>query len=300
MIKHLGTLLVALLIALPALGAPLAQRGSSESTAAAARAPVLADDRGALERDDDNEETSRSGKDDEDDGPWSGAVSAGLVSLTGNSDTFTVSGDALLEYRSRAWELFLEVLGTYGNAAGEGEGERENVALWVKGLGRVERRFTPLLSAYVLLGAETNRLASITARLDAEAGLGLTFLERERDGEEWLYLRGYVGAHVSNDFRFQYEPVGLDLDDLFLAGPGVGAVFRWSINDRLELSELVEAYAHVLGDWRFVAFSHTKLSAFVTERLALSVHFLVEHDSEPAPEKVSTDTSLTVGVEFAF
>ncbi|AKF80546.1 Putative salt-induced outer membrane protein YdiY [Myxococcus fulvus] len=235
---------------------------------------------------------------EEDPGPWSGSAGVGASFFTGNSRSYTLTGNALVEYESPTWAFTLEADGAYGKAATE-DGARELVAealgAWVRG----EYRATPLLSAYSYLGAETDHLSSLELRAEVELGLGVTLLERTEKETDELLLRVYLGAHYARDHRFQYVPTRKELQNVDLWSPSLGAMFRYDINERVELREYVLLLPDVFGDTRVLLTSTTKLSVNLTGRFALTTFFDLRHDSRPAEGKVSTDTSLTVGGELS-
>jgi hypothetical protein len=230
---------------------------------------------------------------------WEASLSAGALALTGNSRALTLNAEVLADYRSDTWEFHAELGAILGWAAEAGEDEAEAAAEWLMGHARGERRFGRLLSAFLLLGGEVNHPASLEGRLETEAGVGLTLLE-EVDPElgERLFLRLYLGAHLANDYRFQFFPIRRDLEDLLMVGPGAGLSFRWALNERVTLTELVRGYPNVVGDARVLAYSDTRLSIGLTSRLALDVHLLVELDTRHAPGKQPVDLALTTGLKL--
>ncbi|RKH07847.1 DUF481 domain-containing protein [Corallococcus carmarthensis] len=267
------------------LFAALAQTPTPPDDAADARSSASVEDK------DEDED------DDEDEGPWTGSFGLGASFFTGNSRALTLTGDALAEYDSPVWALTLEADGAYGNAAAEDEGEREVTAKNLGGWARGDYRFTRLLSAYTFLGAETDHPASIELRTEAELGIGLTVLEREKESNE-LLLRFYLGGSVARDRRFQYTPTRENLPDVTLWSPAVGMAFRYDINERVHLREDAVLLPDVFGDTRVLLDSTTKLSVDMTERFALTTFFELQHDSAPAAGKVRTDTSLSLGAEL--
>ena len=54
------------------------------------------------------------------------------------------------------------------------------------------------------------------------------------------------------------------------------------------------------GDARVLINSTTKLTAALVGALSFATTYLVKYDSAPAPDKVNTETALTVGLEVNF
>jgi len=230
---------------------------------------------------------------------WEGSLSLGAVALAGNAKSLTLSGDVLVDDRSDTWELHAELGAILGLAAGAGKEDVEPAAEWLQGHVRGERRLLSRLSAFLLLGGEINRPASLAGRAEGEAGVGVTLIERD-DPEQGsaLLLRLYLGAHLANDARFQYFPIRRDLEDLLMVGPGAGLRLRWKPDARVEVTELLRVYPNVVGAARVLAYSDTRLAVKVTERLALELHLLLELDTLQAEDRRPLDLALTTGLQL--
>jgi putative salt-induced outer membrane protein YdiY len=236
--------------------------------------------------------------DEEDEGPWTGSAGLGLSFFTGNTRSFTVTGDALAELDTPKWAATLEADGAYGEAAEADDAEREITAKTLGGWARGEYRMNPLLSAYSFVGAETDHPASLELRTEVELGIGVTLLEQEEDENE-LFLRGYLGGSYAKDRRFQYFPTRENLEDVTLWSPALGVAFRYDVNEHVEFREDALLLPDVFGDTRVLFDSTTKLAVHLTERFSLTTFFELQHDSSPAEGKVRTDTSLSLGGEVS-
>ena len=83
-----------------------------------------------------------------------------------------------------------------------------------------------------------------------------------------------------------------------LGAPRLGLAFRYALSERVAFQQEAELLPNVFGDSRLLANSTSKLSAGLTESLALTSSLLVNYDSAPAAGKRPTDTALSVGVEL--
>jgi hypothetical protein len=221
------------------------------------------------------------------------SLTLGLEWLTGNSRTFVLFGQGLAEYDSPRWILTAETEGTYIVAQPAGGSGEADVANRVSGWARGERRFTPLLTTFLYAGSASNHFASLDLRLEAEAGLGFTILERHPGAPDELVLRLYLGAHYTRDERFQYYPTPANVPDQEVWSPGLAMTFRARLNERVKLSE----YAFLFpASARTLVRSETKLLSTLTGPLALTADFILESNSAPAPGKARTDTMLTLGL----
>lgn len=233
--------------------------------------------------------------------PWTGSAALSFMLLAGNSRALALTANGLAEYRTDAWDVMLKGEGVLDLAATPGgDGDEEVIAEAAALTARGEKRFTPLLGVYALVGAKTDHLSSVERRLDGEVGAGLTLIERDTRFKEELFLRLDLGVHYSNEARFQYFEDEHDLPNVDLLAPGVRVTLYCPINERLKLTQYAEFFPNILGDTRFLVESTTKLSAFITNRLALNMNLGVDVDTAPAEGKKVADLALTVGAEFEF
>jgi putative salt-induced outer membrane protein YdiY len=237
-------------------------------------------------------------EDEEESSPWDVAAGLGLSFFSGNSRAYTLTGDVLAEYNSPQWVFTLEGDGAYGRAAAAGDAEREVTAEELGGWVRTERRFTPLLGAYVFLGASTDHLANLALRTEAELGVDFTLLERVEDEDDEALLRVFVGGHFAHDERTAYDAGEAELEDVNLWSPALALTFQYDLNERVHLRQDGRVLPNIVGDSRVLLESTTKLSVQMTSHFALTTFFKLKHDSEPAAGAVPTDTVLTLGGEF--
>lgn len=231
---------------------------------------------------------------------WNGGFGVSLISLTGNSESLTTSGVGTIEWKSEDWILAAKAAGAYGRSRASETRISEVVALNALAQARLDRRFSKTLSSYVLAGVDTDHLKSIEYRPFGELGASVIWLERQSGDDTTLFLRTDLAGRYAYESRFQYFPTPANLDDITLLAPKLGLSFRYKLNENISLSEDAEVLFNVLGDFRFLMTSTTKLGARLMQNLSLSVGFQVTHDSLPAAGKVPTDTALTVGVDLTF
>lgn len=236
--------------------------------------------------------------------PWTGSVGLGLISLSGNASTLTFNGLATAQRKTRDWIYAVRAQAVYGRSrlpATETEPERSQVvALGASIQVRGDRRFTEVVSGYLLAGAETDHIKSVEARGLGEAGTGILWWdEKSADGRE-SSLRTDLAFRFLRETRFQYYPTRENLPDVDLGGPRLGVALRYGLSKDVIFTEEAEAVPNVLGDARLLINSQSKLTARLTQTLALATSFLVQYDSAPAVGKVSTDTALSVSIEVGF
>ncbi|NOJ83521.1 DUF481 domain-containing protein [Myxococcus xanthus] len=234
-------------------------------------------------------------------GEWDVTVGLGLISLTGNASTLTVSGLASAQRTTENWIYAVKSYGSYGRSRPPevtGEESVSQVVAFNAGLElRGDRRFTDVISGYLLAGAETDHVKSVESRTFGEGGLGVLWWDEKKEKGRESYLRTDAAFRYANETRFQYYPTRMNLPDVDLGGPRFGAVFRYGLAQNVTFKEDVEVLVSVIGDSRMLFNSQTQLSVGLTKQLSLGTSFLVKHDSAPPPGKVSTDTALALNLE---
>jgi len=235
--------------------------------------------------------------------PWKGTVGLGLISLTGNASTLTFNSLASGEHKTEDYIVSAKAYGVYGQSRlpteEDAEGETQTVALAAGAQLRGDRRFTQVVSGYLLGGLETDHVKSVEVRGYGEAGTGIIWWDETREGGGSSSLRTDLAFRVARERRFQYYPTRQSLEGVTLGAPRLGVALRYALSERVVFSEEAELLPNVFGDARLLANSTSKLSAGLTQSLALTASLLVQHDSAPAEGKRATDTALSVGVELA-
>ncbi|AKQ63888.1 Putative salt-induced outer membrane protein [Myxococcus hansupus] len=234
-------------------------------------------------------------------GEWDVTVGLGLISLTGNASTLTVSGLASAQRTTDNWIYAIKSFGSYGRSRPpqvEGQETESQVVALNAGLElRGDRRFTQVISGYLLAGAEADHVKSVESRTYGEGGMGVLWWDEKKEKGRESYLRTDAAFRYANETRFQYYPTRMDLPDVDLGGPRFGAVFRYGLAQNVLFKEDVEVLVSVIGDSRMLFNSQTQLSVGLTKQLSLGASFLIKHDSSPPPGKLPTDTALALNFE---
>ena len=231
---------------------------------------------------------------------WTGTLSAGLISLTGNANSMTFSTNGALQKKSEHWIWGAKMGAAYGQTRpAASDLPAEIVALSAGGELRGDYRATESVTAYIKGGMDTDHVKSLELRGFGEAGTGITWIERKEDKLVKLSLRTDLGVRFSHERRYQYFPTPEALPSVSMLSPRLGLGFRYALSAGIIFTEDAEVLPNVLGDGRVLFNSISKVSARLVESLSLGVGFVVNHDSLPAQGKLPTDTALTVGIEVA-
>jgi putative salt-induced outer membrane protein YdiY len=237
---------------------------------------------------------------------WKGSMGLGLISLSGNSSTLTFNGLASAEYKGEDWIYALRAQAVYGRSRlpateTEPEPERSQVVALGAGLSlRGDRRFTQMVSGYVLVGGEADHIKSVEFRGTGEVGAGVIFWDETKEDGRSSSLRTDLAFRFMRETRFQYYPTPMDLADVDLGGPRVGLALRYSVSKDIVFTQEAEAVPNVLGESRLLVNTTSKLLARLTESLSLGTSFVLQYDSAPAEGKVTTDTALSGTLEMSF
>jgi len=230
---------------------------------------------------------------------WTATVGLGLISLTGNAESLVFNATAAAERKTEQWIFSAKANTSYGQTRPPEGGSPDLVALNAAIQGRGDLRITPLASAYLVGGVETDHIKSIEVRPLAEAGAGIIWLDVKEGDSAKLLLRTDLALRYLFESRYQYLPERLDLPDETLIAPRLGVAFRYALSKDVQFTEDAEVLTNVAGTPRTLVNSTSKVNARITRSLSLGVSFQLTYDSAPAPGKKPLDTALTVGVEMA-
>lgn len=243
---------------------------------------------------------------------WIGNVGVGLSFITGNSQTLTVTGAAAADRKFGDWAFGIRANGAYGlanpdtNANADANVTARRAAATIRG----DRSFGSGFAAiFALVGSEFDHMKSIESRTIGELGAGLTFFNKKDGDLEKLYLRFDLAARSGYETRFQYFPTPASVTNygIVILAPRAALTFRWGFSKDVRLTEEIEFIPFVLAPTagRLLINNNTKLSARLTENLALQTSVLVNFDSMPPVgagglTRKPTDVALTVGLEASF
>jgi len=243
---------------------------------------------------------------------WVGTVGVGLQFITGNAQTLTLTGNLALDRKWEQWTLGLKLNGAYALSnpkANEPGTTSDTTARRAQGIIRGDRKFGTFASVFALGGVEFDHVKNIESRSYGELGSGLTFFDtKDADKNEKLFLRLDLAMRGGYETRFQYFPAPSAVTDpaIIILAPRVALAFRWNFNKHVKVTEDLEFIPFLLAPeaGRLLINNTTKLSARLTENLALTMSFLVNFDSSPpqgaTTARRNTDVALTAGLDASF
>lgn len=232
---------------------------------------------------------------------WKGTVGAGLIVLSGNSDSTSFTGSVSASRETFGWIASIKASGAYGESRAAGAAATEVSANAAAGQLRLDRKFGAVWAVFAIGGVEADHVANIEYRSAAELGAAAQWVDVKEDDWSKVALRTDVGLRYGYEARYQYygSPIGPQ-PGVELLMPRVGFAFRYAFSKDVFFTEEAEAMTTLTGEARWLAKSVTKLSSRLNRSLTFGAGYTVAHDSRPAEGKETTDQALTALLEVSF
>jgi len=238
---------------------------------------------------------------------WKGTLGAGLIVLSGNSDSTSFTGSAAASRETFGWIVSAKAAAAYGESRAAGSTVSQVSAYAGSGLVRLDRKFGEVWTVFALGGVEADHVANIEYRTASELGASAQLVERKEADWLKLALRVDLGLRYGYEARYQYYPPLTTPPTLPGPQPGVellaprlGLAFRYGFSKEVFVTEEAEAMGSISGESRWLAKSVTKLSSRLSDALTFGAGYTVAYDSRPAPGKKDTDMALTALLEVGF
>ncbi len=231
--------------------------------------------------------------------PWSASGGIGIISLTGNSRTITLTANAQFQRKTELWIWNGRVTAVYGQGQLPDSSAVNVLALAAGFQAQGDRRFNARTSAYIGAGSDTDHVKSIEVRGYGEAGTGVIWIDLQQGKFQKAFFRTDLGVRYAREYRFQYYPIPVDVPDVQFLAPRAAVSFRYALNSGVTFQQEAEVLPNLLGESRVLANTLSKVTSRLIANISLGVSFAIRYDSRPAVGKVPTDTALTVSLEVA-
>jgi len=233
---------------------------------------------------------------------WQGTVGAGLILMTGNTQTTTFTGTALAIRESMGWIWTAKAGGAYGQNRAAVAPTPEVSAWNAAGQLRLDRKLGEIWTVYVLGGAETDHVAAVELRGYGELGVSAQWVDVKEKDFQWIGLRTDLGFRYATEKRWQYYGATTGaLPGADFYAPRLGLSFRYAFSKDVWFTEEAEFMPGVfVTPNRFQTKSMSKLAARVASNVTTGIGYLVVDDSRPAAGKKRTDTTLTATIDLAY
>ena len=202
---------------------------------------------------------------------WSGKVEAGCAFTSGNSDTESVTGKAVIKRESDKTRLDLNGITMYGKK------EDVETVNYSKGSGKFDYFLNERLYLYALGTAMQDRIANIDLRANGGGGLGYYLIKMDN---LTLQLEGDAEAEYTKkqDEKTTTDPV------LRFAG-----ILNYKINDKVKLETTGQYYPNLKDNNLYHADSTASIIFKLYERLNAKFTVQINYENSPADDKKKTD-----------
>ncbi len=224
---------------------------------------------------------------EEQEGPWSGSVAIGYLSVSGNTESTTFTGNAEVNWDRERWHHKL-----YGRALGKSE-DKETTAEAYK--AAYEGKFDLSKRTYLfgLLDYNKDRFSGYDQQIFEVAGIGHRFIQTDKHE-----LNGELGVGASQSTLIE-EPVPGTIikTDVNEATYRVAGDYKWKISENSTFSQKLSVTS---GSSNTYTESVTELSAGIIGALSTVLGYTVKHNSDVAPGKDKKDTFASISLEYVF
>lgn len=224
---------------------------------------------------------------EEQEGPWSGSVAIGYISVSGNTESTTFTGNAEVNWDKERWHHKL-----WGRALGKSE-DKETTAEAYK--VAYEGKFDLVKRTYLfgLLDYNKDRFSGYDQQIFAVGGIGQRFIQTDRHE-----LNGEIGAGASQSTLVE-EPVPGTIikTDVNEATFRLSGDYKWAISDHSTFRQKLSVTS---GSSNTYTESITELSAGIIGALSTVLGYTIRHNSDVAAGKDKKDTFASISLEYAF
>ncbi|MFL5452716.1 MAG: DUF481 domain-containing protein, partial [Myxococcales bacterium] len=102
------------------------------------------------------------------------------------------------------------------------------------------------------------------------------------------------------EYRFQYYPTPVNLDDRAIAAPTAGFAFRYAFTQDTIFSDEAVALVNIPDGPRLLLTNLAKLTTRLVQRLSFLASYGIAEDTSPPPGKRNLDSTLTLALEAIF
>jgi hypothetical protein len=230
----------------------------------------------------------------------SGNVALGAIILRGNSETASFTFGSAAERKGATWIFGYKLSAAYARSTDPTNGVKSTTALNGALALRADRRLNPITGVFVVGAIDTDHLKSIEARPTGEAGVSFQLADVKEGDFQTEALRVDFGFRVGREYRFQYYPVPVNIDDQAIAAPTAGFAFRYAFTHDSVFSDEAVALVNIPDGPRLLVTNLAKLTTRLAQRLSFLASYGIVEDTSPPPGKRNLDTTLTLALEATF
>lgn len=228
------------------------------------------------------------------DNNWSGNISLGFISTTGNTHKTTASGGVDLKHETTDWRDHFKLTGIYSRDSGSTTASRYQ-ALAQRNINLDGKKHYLFTRA----SATKDRFSGYDYVLNASVGYGQRVWER---AFSYSKKHAYLDLELGPGYRYarilpENVPPGGDNAERN-ATVRTGAVFSYPLSSSATFSQTLDGTFTVSGQHNVEAQSETALVAQIMDKLAVKISYQVNYTENPPDAKVSTDTETQVSLLY--
>ncbi|HTR19948.1 MAG TPA: DUF481 domain-containing protein [Gemmatimonadales bacterium] len=214
------------------------------------------------------------------------ALDFGLVATSGNTKLTTTNFGEKFEWTPQSpWSL------TEALTVIEGSQNDAKTVDQIKGQVQPRYNFSARVGAYALAGYERNRFAGLAWRW--EEGVGVT-VHAVKDAHNQLDFE--AGGSFNQEQNYLVGAV----ERVDFGSTRTFGYYRYSFAEKSYAYQSLEWLANLKDGQDQRVNSETGLVAPVVAAVAIKVTYLIRYDHEPVPGYLTTDRTLTTGIQITF
>jgi putative salt-induced outer membrane protein len=225
-------------------------------------------------------------------GRWQGLSSASTAFSSGNTNGMTAILNLDLARKTAQSKTAVQSFVNYSTNKVDGVSQTASQT-W--GLGvQQDRDLNTQWFAFGKLGADSDRMLELNARLTASAGLGLHVVAREAASFDVFAGLSYTDRH------YRREQTIHDRTSQHFAQPGaiLGEESTHQFSPQVSLKQRLEAYPDLSGSLAHTAKFNGSLNVSVTQTLSLSVGLVSTYNRRVPLGVKTTDSTLYTGLSI--
>lgn len=217
---------------------------------------------------------------------WKGSVFAGYNQSSGNTNRTISNLQININKEKDVNTYLLKGKVSYSQTEGSMDSQKWDI------LGRFSFNFGTENKwfNFYQVSADHDYFADIDYRITPTIGIGYHFIKTET--LTW-------DADMGLGYRMERYRVNVDKDDEFLTAI-LHTLFKKRIFEKSHISQEITMYPALEGESGTIFQLETILSNPLTEKIALQIKYLINHDTKPSPGKEKTDTQMIVGLKYIF
>ncbi len=212
---------------------------------------------------------------------WKSSVGFSLVTVSGNTDTQTLSVTGDVSRTDDVSKLEMNLGTVYGKNAGEKTAE-----YWY-GKGKYDSNISEKAYLFGQLNLQGNKLAGYDYRISAYPGVGYNFLEGKHS------LAGEVGPGYMYEKRIEEDELS------FVSGRLFGK-YSFKLSDSSDFSQDAEYLYDFEDSKNYRINTHTALTSKINSFLSLKLGVTLQYVNAPPPDSENTDIFTSTSLVFTF